>query len=466
MATREQGFAIVTYRAETQQRVQLGATHHGKLQALNHEGSEVTSRADAYSVAGTESTTRMYACENIASKVTIVRTDRATPGFMRAPPEMPYFFALESAMDELAVALKIDPIELRRINDTHKEPIRGLPFTSRSLMICFDQAATAFDWQSRDPKPGSMRDGEWLVGWGCAASTYPTLAAAATARVRLFSNGRAHVETAGHEMGQGLYTVAAQTAAERLRIPIEKVTVSLGDSDLPPAPMGAGSISTASICSVIVQACDVLRARLGGNSTPAIDLLEAMQQRGIGSIEEFAEWLPYGSPKGAAQSLYQGRASLVGGANLPDRAQFSFGAQFVEVRVHARTREIRVPLMVGAFAAWRIMNPRTAHSQYMGGMIWGIGSALHEQTELDTLSARYVNTNLADYLIPVNADIGEVKIIMVPEEDTLINPLGIKGIGEVGIVGTAAALANAVYHATGRRLRNLPLRIDNLIGAV
>jgi xanthine dehydrogenase YagR molybdenum-binding subunit len=191
-----------------------------------------------------------------------------------------------------------------------------------------------------------------------------------------------------------------------------------------------------------------------------------MRDRGMGALEEYAENVPHGVAKDGVQALYKGAAMPMGGARLKDRIQFAFGAQFVEVRVHARTREIRVPRMVGAFASGRILNPRTAHSQYMGGMIWGIGSAIHEQTEIDPRSSRYVNANLADYMIPVNADIGEVRIIMVPEEDRIINPIGVKGIGEIGIVGTSAALANAIYHATGQRLRDLPLRIDSLITGV
>ncbi len=464
--TRRQGFTIATFRAETRHRVQLAATRDGKLQALNHEGFEVTSRADPYAVAGTDASTRMYACPNITSNVTIVRADRSTPGFMRAPAETPYFFALESAMDELAVALKMDPIELRRVNDTKTEPIKGLPYTSRALMPCFDQAAEAFGWKARNPTPGSTRDGDWLVGWGCATSAYPTQMAAAAARVRVLADGHALVETAGHEIGNGLYTVVAQTASERLGIPVEKISVALGDTDLPPAPVAGGSISTASVCTVVAQACDSLRMRLGQDGKPASDIAAAMKERGMGALEDYAESVPYGVAKDGIQALYRGAAMPMGGARLKDRIEFAFGAQFVEVRIHARTREIRVPRMVGAFASGRIVNPRTAHSQYMGGMIWGIGSALHEQTEIDRRASRYVNTNLADYLIPVNADIGEVHVIMVPEEDQLVNPLGVKGIGEIGIVGTSAALANAIYHATGQRLRDLPLRIDSLVTGV
>ncbi len=461
--TREQGFTIATYRAETKHRIKLGATRDGRLQALSHEGFEVTSRPDPYAVAGTDASTRMYACPNIASNVTIVRADRSTPGFMRAPAETPYFFALESAMDELAVALAMDPIELRRINDTTREPIKGLPYTSRTLMPCFDQAAEAFGWAKRDARPGSMRDGDWLIGWGCATSAYPTQMAAAAARVSLFPDGTARVETAGHEIGNGLYTVAAQVAAERLGLPVGRVSVLLGDTDLPPAPVAGGSISTASVCSVIAQACDAIRAKLSDGTAATSDLVATLKERGMGSVQEYAEWVPHGAPKGAMGMLYRGAAQPTGGAKLEDRIQFAFGAQFVEVRIHARTREIRVPRIVGAFASGRIMNTRTAHSQYMGGMIWGIGSALHEETEIDTNAARYVNTNLADYLVPVNADVGSVEVIMVPEEDSQVNPLGIKGIGEIGIVGTSAAVANAVYHATGQRLRDLPLRIDRLV---
>jgi xanthine dehydrogenase YagR molybdenum-binding subunit len=217
--TRDQGFSIATYRAETRQRVRLGASRDGKLVALSHEGAEVTSRPDNYMVSGTETTSRMYACPNVATKVSIVHADRNTPGFMRAPPETPYMFGLESAMDELAVALAIDPIELRRINDTANEPIKGLPYTSRSLMQCFDPAAQAFGWAKRDPPPGSMRDGDWLIGWGCATACYPTNVAPAAARVRLTADGAVRVETAAHEIGTGTYTVLAQTAAERLACP-------------------------------------------------------------------------------------------------------------------------------------------------------------------------------------------------------------------------------------------------------
>src|SRR5665213_2802650 len=403
VATRDQGFTIASYRAETRHHVKLGSDNVGKLVALIHEGEEVTSRPDNYKVAGTDASTRLYACPNIASKVSMVHADRNTPGFMLSPPELPYLFALESAMDELAVALNLDPVELRRRNDTDKEPIKGLPYTSRALMPCFDAAAKSFGWERRDPKPGSMRDGDWIVGWGCASTMYPTQLGPATARVAITPQGAAKVQTAAHEIGNGAYTVIAITAAAKLGIGVDKVVVELGDSDLPPAPVAGGSNTTASVCNVVAKACEQI--------------------------------------------------------------QFAFGAEFVEVRVHALTREIRVPRVVGAFAAGQIVDPVTAKSQLMGGLIWGVSSALHEATEIDRARARYTNTDLAEYLIPVNADIDRTQVILIPEEDRQVNDLGIKGLGELGYVGTNGAIANAVYHATGVRVRELPIRLEKLLDA-
>ena len=261
-ATRSQGFTIATYRAETRQRVRLGAGADGKLQALIHEGWEISSRPDDYKVAGTESSTRLYACPNVDSKVTIVHADRNTPGFMRSPPEVPYLFALESAMDELAVALKMDPVELRRRNDTMNEPIKGLPYTSRALMPCFDAAAAAFGWDRRTPAPGSMRDGEWLIGWGCASTMYPTNMGPAAARVTMTPDGKVVVQSATHEIGTGVMTVLALTAVEMLGVSIADVQVQVGDSRLPPAPVAGGSNSTASVCNVVAKACREIKDRI------------------------------------------------------------------------------------------------------------------------------------------------------------------------------------------------------------
>lgn len=484
--TRDQGFTIATYRAETRHEIKLGASRDGKLVALRHEGAEVSSRADPYCVGGTKTTTRLYACPNVDSLVSIVRADRNTPGFMRSPPEVPYLFALESAMDELAVKLSMDPVELRRINDTTNEPIGGKPYTSRSLMACFDEAAKAFGWSQRSPAPKSMSDGDWLVGYGCAATCYPTQMAPSAARVRLQRDGRTRVEIAGHEIGTGAYTIIAQTAAERLGVPLEKVSVFMGDSDLPPAPVAGGSNSTASTCSAVMMVCDQVRQRLfkavmpnesltdketvGLGQTPAtqaaksdrpLDLEKAFDALGAAVVEEYGEWKPDGAPLDAFKAMHSGHARLVGGA-MKDKIAYAFGAEFVEVRVNRFTHEIRAPRLVGAFAAGRIMNPRTARSQLMGGLIWGMSSALLEATEIDERTARYVNDNFADYLVPVNADVPGVEVILLSEQDDHINPAGAKGLGELANVGTNAAICNAIYHATGQRIRKLPVRLENI----
>ena len=476
VATRDQGFTIQTYRAETRQRIRIGAQRDGKITSFIHEGWEVTSRPDPYSVAGVEDSARLYGFGAVKTRVTLVHADRNTPGFMRSPPVVPYIYALESAMDELAIKLNMDPVELRRINDSQTDAT-GKQWSSRSLMKCYDEASERFGWSKRSPEPGSMRDGDWLIGWGCASAVYPTHVGAAAARVLLTADGKARVQIAAHDLGTGAYTVIGQIAAEELGIPLSSVSVELGDSNLPPAPVAGGSNTTASACSAVMKACEAIRSRLSapvptqsdntvGSNTGVRqpNLEESFGRLGVGAIEEYAEYLPPGGKPDSIKNLYAGTPFLTGGSK-GEKLMYATGAEFVEVRVHALTREIRVPRIVGAFAAGRLMNTRTAHSQYMGAMIWGISSALHEATEIDQRVARYINDNLADYLIPVNADIQDVDVILVPERDDFVNPVGVKGIGELGNVGTAAAVANAVYHATGIRVRKLPIRLEKLLAA-
>ncbi|HET9865205.1 MAG TPA: xanthine dehydrogenase family protein molybdopterin-binding subunit [Steroidobacteraceae bacterium] len=488
VTTRRQAFTVNTYRAETRHHVQLGATRDGKLVSLRHEGFEVTSRPSKYKVGGTDATARMYACPNIATQVNIVHADRNTPGYMRAPPETPYMFALESAMDELAWQLELDPIELRRRNDAQQDPVDGRPYSSRSLMQCYDAAAREFGWSRRTPKPHSMQEGEWLIGYGCATACYPSNSGPAAARVALMPDGKASVQISGHEIGTGAYTVAAITASRALGLPIEAVGVTMGDSDLPPVVIAGGSSNAASVANVVVNACEKIRARVAQAASAAQDSplrglkpdslalkdgalvnpsgkTEALEQAlaRVGRVEVYEEWVPEGMPRKAMTELARGRVALLPGTGRKDVTAFAFGAHLVEVRVHEFTREIRVPRAVSAFAAGTIVNPLAAYSQYMGGAIWGISSALHEQTEIDRRVARYVNESLAEYLIPVNADVPDVRVILVPEQDTRVNPLGIKGIGEIGIVGMNAAVANAVFHATGKRIRDLPIRVEQLL---
>ncbi len=467
---RAQGFTLATYRADTKHHVRLAADHQGRLLAYAHESWEIQSRHDDYPLAGFGITTAMYGKPAITTQVNLVKADRQTSGFMRAPVEMPYMYALESAMDELAVALKMDPVELRRVNDIHQSPVDGARFTSRSLMQCYDAAAASFGWKKRTPEPGSMREGDWLIGYGCATAAYPTHMAPATARVTLTAAGEAKVEVAGHDSGQGTYTALGQIAARELKLRPQQVTVVMGDSRLPAGPGSSNSLATASLGSAVKLATDKIRAYFGGTAPADEERAAAFARLGVGmsQLSALGEFVPPGKKPEVLDKLRKGQVPFANQARGDESKggkplMFAFGAEFVEVRIHRLTREIRVPRMTGAFAAGRIVNPRTAHSQYMGGMIWGMASALHEATDVDEKRGRYVNASLGEYLVAVNADVPQVDVIMVPEEDYEVNPLGVKGIGELGIVGTAAAVANAVYHATGKRVRDLPIVMDKLL---
>ncbi|MBV8193253.1 MAG: xanthine dehydrogenase family protein molybdopterin-binding subunit, partial [Alphaproteobacteria bacterium] len=490
VVTRKEGYTTAPYRAETRHRIRMAANLDGKLTGYSHHGWELTSRTDNYVTAGTEEVARLYAYGTVWTKVDLVKADRQTPAYMRAPHEVPYCFALESAMDEMAAKLGIDPIEFRRRNDTAVDPISGSPYSTRSLMKCFDAASEAFGWACRDPRPCSLRDGDWLIGCGCAAASYPANLAAAAARVRLTAGGRASVQSAVHEIGTGTCTVLAQIAAERLGIDVEDVDVEFGDTNFPPAPIAGGTVTTASVGTVVLMACDGIKRKLfemagrvggplagrradrmalsGGSIRDAdgawASITAVLESASVGSVEEYAEYVPPGSNPTSGQALHRGRGLIEFGSRNRDKTMFALGAELVEVRVHALTGEIRVPRMVGAFAGGRVVNPRTARSQLMGGMIWGMSAGLLEATDVDERNARYVNADLHDYYVPVCADIDQVEVQMLSEIDRDVNPAGIKGLGEIGVSGTNAAIANALYHATGKRVRKAPIRLEDLLG--
>jgi xanthine dehydrogenase YagR molybdenum-binding subunit len=343
-------------------------------------------------------------------------------------------FALESAMDELAVACGLDPIELRLHNEPAVDPETGLPFSTRNLVACLREGAKRFGWQPRDPQPRIRHNGSWLIGTGVAASTFPCVQFPATARVQVDRAGFYQVSIAAADIGTGAWTALTQIAADALEVPLERVQLAIGDSTLPNA-FGAGASSgTASWGSAIVEAARKLRAKL---------------QDECG---------------GVVPATGQEATGEVGGH--PDAQRFSmhaFGAQFAEVRVSEVTGEVRVPRMLGVFAVGRVINPKTARSQLLGGMTMGLSMALHEASVLDPHFGDFVNHDFAEYHIATNADVGAIEVTWIEEEDPYVNPMGAKGLGEIGIVGTAAAIANAVAHATGIRVRDLPITLDKLL---
>ncbi len=441
--SRREQFTVANHRTETRHRVRLGADRSGRLLAVAHAADAASSRFDDFVMDGTEVSTALYAAPAVRLDERLGRVDRNTPGPMRAPPEVPYLFAMESAVDELAHALGMDPVELRRVNDTAADPVTGEPFTTRPLMRCFDAAAAAFGWAARNPRPrATLRDG-WWVGHGCAAAARPVKIGPAALRVAQAADGTVTVETAQHEIGNGLYTLLAAIASERLGVPMNRVAVALGDSRLPPGGISGGSSTTTSLANTLAQACERLKAQPPGAREVRFD------------------YAPPGADAKAVDQLRQGHIKLV---TAPEgKLAWAFGAHMVEARVHAHTGEVRVARHVGAFAAGRVLNPMAARSQFLGGMVWGQSSALLEATELDARTATYINPDLADYLVPTSADTAGLEAIAVPDDDPAVNGEGVKGLGEIGIIGAAAAVANAVFNATGVRVRDLPIRVEKLI---
>ncbi|MDQ2647307.1 MAG: xanthine dehydrogenase family protein molybdopterin-binding subunit [Myxococcota bacterium] len=448
--TRPQMFSLVGYRPRTIQRVVLGADARGKLTAIRHDVTSETSRLDEFSEPSALQTRMLYACPNVATSHRLVRLDVPTPTFTRAPGEATGTFALEVALDELATALKLDPLELRLRNYAERDPHEDKPWSSKELRRCYQQAAERFGWAARRPDPGSQRDGKLLVGWGMATATYPARQSAASASARIDREGRVLVQAGTQDIGTGTYTIMAQIAADALGVPVERVRFELGDTSLPETPVSGGSQTASSTGSAVQAAALALKKKLlalgAPLSGPELDL------------KRLDAWLAQRSePEHRAEARTEEKAER------KRYSSHSFGAHFVELKIDADLRQIRVTRCVSAFAAGKILNPKTAHSQYIGGMVWGIGLALLEHTARDPRNGRVVTRDLADYHVPVHADIPELEVIQVDERDPYVNEIGAKGIGEIGITGMAAAIANAVHHATGKRVRDLPITLDKLL---
>lgn len=469
---RTQMYGPVGFRPETIQEVSLGATRDGKLTALRHTGISQTSTFDEYIEPVAKSARMIYASPNIETSHRLVQIDQGTPTYMRAPGEAPGSFALESAMDELAYALDIDPVELRLRNHADSDITKGLPWSSKSLIQCYKLGAEKFGWQKRNPKPRSMRDGNYLIGWGMATATYPTNRSPASAIARIMADGTAVVQSGSQDIGTGTYTVMTQVAADALGLPVEKVRFELGDTKMPQTPVSGGSQTAASVSSAVHLAGNQVRNKLlqlaiADQKSPLYGstVEDVIAQNGSFFLKN----------KSSASETYQAILARHGMETIEVRAdskltdaedKFSmhaFGSQFAEVRVEPDLGEVRVTRWVGTFGAGRILNAKTANSQLIGGIVYGIGMALMEHTVIDPNLGCVVNNDLAEYHVPVNADIPDIEVFFVEEHDPHINPLGVKGIGEIGITGTAAAIANAVYHATGKRIRDLPITLDKLL---
>lgn len=441
VVSRRQMTANTGHRSETEQMVQLRATADGKLIAIDHEVKSCTSAVETFTEACTSITPVMYASPNPRLKQDLAVMNVGTPTFMRAPGENPGMWALESAMDELAWALKLDPVELRLKNETREHQRRGTPFSAKHFADCLKVGAEQFGWKDRPIQPRSLTQSGKLVGWGMAAATFPGLRGKASAKVRLLPDGTAHVLTAANDMGTGAYTVVAVTAADALGLPVEKVRVELGDSLLPDGGLAGGSQMTASLTPAVAIACQEVLKKAGAQT--AQQAFENLRQSGRAAFEATASSAPSGESKKFA---FQ-----------------SWGAHFAEVTIDEEIGRLRVTRWVSVMDIGRVMNAKTAASQVRGGVIMGIGQALMEECHLDPNIGFPVVYDLATYHFPAHADVPRIEVTFVGEPDLNFNPMGVRGVGEIGITGVAAAIANAVYHATGKRLRSLPLTPDKLI---
>jgi xanthine dehydrogenase YagR molybdenum-binding subunit len=468
--TRQQMFTL-GYRAANVHELVLAANSDGNLASFRHEAVSMTSQFEDFQRDLVNWSSLLYRCANADLGQRLVKLDQNTPCDMRAPGGAEGAYAIECAMDELAYAANIDPLELRLINYSDKNQIEDRRYSSKQLRECYRQGAEKFGWSNRSPQPRSMRDGNELVGWGMATGIWEAMQMPASAKAVLTANGNVEIASATADIGPGTYTWMTQLAAEMLGVPIENVTAKLGDSALPDAPVEGGSFTVSSVGSAIHAACRAVQKELLG-------LAQKMARSPLAGAKlddvVFAEGKirhkhEESREVSVADAMRAGKADRIekeASAEPNERSKYSHSthsAVFAEVKVDEQLGVIRVTRVVSAVAAGRILNPKLASSQILGAVVGGIGMALHEETVTDHRFGRFMSHNLADYHVPVNADVHAIDVIFVEEKDDEINPLGVKGVGEIGIVGVAAAVANAVYHATGKRVRDLPITLDKLM---
>lgn len=470
---REQLAAACGHRPETIQTLQLAASRDGTLQAILHSTLSRTSVVEEYVEAASNVGRGLYACANVRTSHQLVRANLPTPTIMRAPGDAPGLFALECGLDELAGHLDLDPVRLRQINHADRDPLSGKPWSSKNLRDCYRLGMEKIGWERWTPKPKSLHAGRWRVGLGMATATYPGARTTGAARVQLFADGRVLVQSATQDMGTGTYTILAQAAAQELGVAIGAVTVQLGDSALPPAPVSFGSMTAATVTPAVQAAArDAVqkwKALAAGDQQSPLHRLKPEELTVSGGVLQ-AVATPTRRETLAARLQRQRQPSLTGEAEVrpdpaaADYALQSFGAQFCEVHVDPDTGEVRVARHVSVLDVGQVLNPQTAQSQGYSGVVMGIGMALFESTVYDPRSGRPLNSNFADYLIPTCADIGDIQIHFVGPPDPRIGEPGARGLGELVLAGVAPAIANAVYHATGIRVRELPITADKLLG--
>ena len=471
---RDQTFFECGYRSPTRQQVDLAAAGDGTLAAFRHDSVSQTPTYSQFLETAALPTRHLYACPNASTSHKMVEVDTSVPSQMRAPGEATGLFAFEVAMDELAVALNMDPVELRLKNNAEKDPEDGKPFSSKSVEKCYRQAADKFGWSKRSPKPRSMTDGRLLVGYGMATAMYPANRQQASATVTAFADGSVTVRSATQDIGTGTYTIMAQLVADELGLPPTAVRSLLGDTTFPKASVSGGSTTAASVGTAIQLAAAKLREQLvdaavnngsgplHGVNKSAVKLADGKLTGPDGKADTIRDVV---RRSGGNSMAFTATPEMFEAADKTAKqfSRYSFGAVFAEVHVDPDLGMIRVPRLVAAYAAGRILNAQTARSQFLGGLCFAHGMALLEEATTDARTGKIVNANLAEYLVPTHADVESVEVIQVPEEDPHVNPIGVKGVGEIGIVGGPAAIANAIYHATGKRVRSLPITPDKLL---